>query len=53
MTDGLGLGDAYDATAKQIQAQSRDKSRLRIVALMICHSERPLEAGELRHTLVA
>lgn len=52
MTDGLGFGDAYDATAKQIQAQSRDKSRLRMVAL-IGHSERPLEAGELRHTLVA
>jgi len=52
MTNGLGLGDAYGATIERIKAQSGDKSRLGIEALMwISHAERPLEADELRHAL--
>ena len=52
MTDGLGLGDAYDATLGRIKGQGGEKARLGIDALMwISHSERPLKADELCHAL--
>jgi len=52
MTDGLGLGDAYDVTLDRIKGQGGGKARLGMDALMwISNSERPLEAGELRHAL--
>ena len=52
MTDGLGLGDAYDATLGRIKGQGGEKARLGMAALMwISHSERPLKADELRHAL--
>jgi len=50
--NGLELGDVYGATIQRIQAQSGDKSRLGMAALMwISHAERPLEADELCHAL--
>ena len=52
MTDGLGLGDAYEATLCRIKGQRGEKARLGMAALMwISHSARPLKAGELRHAL--
>jgi len=52
ITDGLGLGDAYDATIERIKAQGGDKSRLGMVALMwISHAERLLGVSELCHAL--
>jgi len=52
MTDGLGLGDAYEATLGRIRGQGGEKARLGMAALMwISHSERPLKADELRHAL--
>jgi len=52
MANGLSLEDAYGATLGRIRAQGGERSRLGIMALMwICHSERPLEADELRHAL--
>jgi len=52
MTDGLGLGDAYDATIEWIKAQGGDKSGLGMEALMwVSHAERPLKADELCHAL--
>ena len=52
MTDGLGLGDAYDATMGRINGQGGEKARLGMAALMwISHSERPLKADELCHAL--
>jgi len=52
MTDGLGLGDAYDATIERIKAQGRARSRLGIGALMwISYAERPLSPDELCHAL--
>jgi len=52
ITDGLGLGDAYDATIERIKAQDGDKCRLGMGALMwISHAERPLRAGELCRAL--
>ena len=52
MANGLSLGDAYDATLGRIQAQSGERSRLGMMALMwICHSERPLKADELCYAL--
>ena len=52
MTNGLGLGDVYDATIERIKAQAGDKSRLGMAALMwISHAERPLRADELCHAL--
>jgi len=52
ITDGLGLGHAYDATIERIKAQGGDKSRLGIEALMwVSHAERPLSVGELCHAL--
>ena len=52
ITDGLGLGDAYDTTIERIKAQDGDKPRLGLEALMwISHAERPLTAGELSHAL--
>ena len=48
----MGLGDAYSATIERIKAQSGDKSRLGMAALMwISHAERPLRADELCHAL--
>ena len=52
MTDGLGLGDAYDATLGRIKGQGGEKARLGMDALMwISHSERPLKVDELCHAL--
>ena len=52
MTDGLRLGDVYDATIKRIQAQDGGKSKLGMAALMwISHAERPLQADELCNAL--
>jgi len=52
MTDGLGLGDVYDATLSRIKGQGGDKARLGMAALMwISHSERPLKPDELCHAL--
>jgi len=48
MTNGLELGDVYDATIKRIKAQGGEKSRLGMTALMwISHAERPPRADEL------
>jgi len=50
MTNGLGLGDFYDATIERIKAQGGDKPRLMMAALMwISHAERPLKVDELCH----
>ena len=52
MADGLGLGDAYDATLGRIKGQGGERSRLGMAALMwISHTERPLNANELCHAL--
>ena len=52
MTDGLGLGDAYEATLSRIKGQGGRKAKLGIAALMwISHSERPLKSDELCHAL--
>jgi len=52
ITDGLGLGDAYDATIERIRAQDGDKSRLGIGALLwVCHAQRPLKVDELCYAL--
>ena len=52
MTDGLGLGDAYDATLSRIKGQGGERSRLGMAALMwISHAERPLKPDELCHAL--
>ena len=52
MTNGLGLGDAYDATIGRIKAQEGDRARLGMAALMwISHSERPLSVDEICHAL--
>ena len=41
MTDGFGLGDAYDATIERIKAQGGDKSGFGMAALMrISHDGR-------------
>ena len=52
MTDGVGLEDAYGATLDRINGQGGEKARLGMAALMwISHSERPLSADELCHSL--
>jgi len=52
MINGLGLGDAYEATIGRIRAQEGDKARLGMAALMwISHSERPLNVDEICHAL--
>ena len=52
MTDGLELGDAYGVMVERIMAQSGDKSRLGMEALMwVSHAERPLSADEVCHAL--
>ena len=52
MTNGLGLGGAYDATIRRIKAQQGNRARLGMAALMwISHSERPLSANEICHAL--
>ena len=48
MTNGLGLGDAYDETIGWIKAQEGDRARLGMAALMwVSHSERPLSVDEI------
>jgi len=50
--DGVGLGDAYDATLERIKAQDEEKANLAMAALTwVCHSERPLQVDELCHAL--
>ena len=52
LTNGLGLGDAYDATIGRIKAQEGDRARLGMAALMwISHSQRPLGVDEICHAL--
>ena len=52
MGDGLGLGDAYEATLERIGAQDGEKAKLAMTTLMwICYSERPLLVDELCHAL--
>ena len=52
MTDGLGLGDIYEATIERIKAQGGHKLRLGMGALMwICYAEVPLSLDELCHAL--
>ena len=52
MRNGLGLGDAYDATIGRIKAREGDEARLGMDALMwISHSERPLNVDEICHAL--
>jgi len=52
MTNGLGLGDAYDETIGRIMAQKGNRAALGIATLMwISHSERPLEVNEICHAL--
>ena len=52
MTDGLQVGDVYNATIQRIKAQDGDKPTLGIAALMwISHAERPLHTDELCHAL--
>jgi len=52
MTNGLGLGGAYDTTIGRIKAQEGGRVRLGMDALMwISHSERPLNVDEICHAL--
>lgn len=52
MTDGLSLSDAYSAKLERTNAQSGDKARLGMVALIwVCRAQQPSPAGELRHAL--
>jgi len=52
MVDGLGLGDAYDATLGRIKGQGGEEARLGMATLMwVPHPERPLKADELCHAL--
>ena len=52
VTDRLGLGEVYGGTIERIRAQSGDRSRLGMEALMwVSHAERPLRADELCHAL--
>jgi len=52
MTNGLGLGGAYDAAIGRIKAQEGDGARLGMEALMwISHSERSLTVDEICHAL--
>ena len=51
-TNGLGLGDAYDATIRRIKEQGGGEARLGMEALMwISHSRRPLTVAEICHAL--
>ena len=52
MSNGVGLGGAYDATLERIKAQDGEKLKLAMATLMwVCHSERSLQADELCHAL--
>ncbi|KAG0133874.1 hypothetical protein HOY82DRAFT_639180 [Tuber indicum] len=52
MTNGLGLGDVYDATLDRIKRQGGEKARLGMDTLMwISHSERALTVDELCNAL--
>ena len=52
MKDDLDLGGAYEAALGRIKAQSGEKARLGMTALMwITHSMRPLQVYEIRHAL--
>ena len=52
VTNGLGLGGAYDETIGRIKAQEGDRARLGMAALIwISHSERRLSVDEICHAL--
>ena len=52
MSNGLGLGHAYDATVERIKAQKGEGARLGMATLMwISHSERPLSVNEICNAL--
>ena len=52
MTQGKGLGGAYEATLRRLKAQKGNKSILGLKVLMwVLYSERPLRTGELCHAL--
>ena len=52
MTNGFGLGDAYNTTLSRIREQKGNKVRLGMGALMwVSRSERPLRVEELLHAL--
>jgi len=51
MADGLGLGDAYDATLGRIKGQGGEEARLGMAALMWISHPEPLKADELCHAL--
>ena len=52
MTNGLGLGGAYDKAIERIKEDQGDSARLGMAALMwTSHSERPLSVDEICHAL--
>ena len=52
MSNGVGLGGAYDATMERIKAQDGEKVKLAMATLMwVSHSDRPLQVDELCHAL--
>ena len=52
MTNGLGLGDVYNATIGRIKAQEEARAGHGMEALMwISHSEWPLNVDEIGHVL--
>ena len=52
MTNGLGLGDAYDATLGRVKREGGEKARLGMATLMwVSYSQRPLKVDELCHAL--
>ena len=52
MANGLGVGDAYDATLGRIKAQGGNREKLGMATIMwISHSERPLSVDEICHAL--
>ena len=52
MTNGSGLGDAYDAIIVRVKAQEGDRARLGMEALMwISHSERLFSVDEICNAL--
>jgi len=52
MESGLGLGGAYGAMLKRIEAQGGERARLGMAVLMwISHSRRPLQVDELCYAI--
>ena len=52
VSTGQNVGDVYTATLERIRAQTKDRARLGMEAIMwVTHSERPLEPDELRQAL--